>query len=368
MTDTALAAAVARALLDWVDTGQLRPLPWRTQPRDPYATWVSEIMLQQTQAATVIPYFERWMARFPTVAALASAGEDEVLKSWEGLGYYRRARNLHQAAQLVQSRYGGELPADARALRALPGIGRYTAGALLSIALSRRAAVLDGNVRRVLTRVYDVAQDIRASATETRLWHLAEAIVAEVEPHLAGRLNEAFMDLGATICAPKAPRCPLCPLQDLCLAHARGVEERRPVRTSRPPIPHVDVTAAILHRPRHPGQFLIAQRPVGGMLGGLWEFPGGKCHPGETLAACLRRELREELAIDVAVGERLTTVRHAYTHFRITLHAFHCRLSAGQPQSIGVAAWRWVTLADLDAYPFPVTGQKIIAALRQAKG
>ncbi len=321
-------------------------------------------MLQQTQVATAIPYFERWMARFPTVALLAAAGEGEVLKAWEGLGYYGRARNLHQAARLVQARYGGEVPADLKALRALPGIGRYTAGAILSIAHSRRAAVLDGNVRRVLARVYDVAEDIGISATETYLWHLAEGLAAAVEPHRTGVLNEALMDLGATICTPKAPCCLLCPLHDLCLARARGVEEQRPVKAPRPPIRHLDVTAAIVHRPGHPGQFLIAQRPAGGMLGGLWEFPGGKCHDGEILAECLRRELHEELDIDVAVGDLLTTVRHAYTHFRITLHAFHCHLEAGQPRCIGVADWRWASLAGLDAYPFPVTDQKIIAALR----
>jgi A/G-specific adenine glycosylase len=325
-------------------------------------------MLQQTQVATVIPYFERWMARFPTVEALAAADLAEVLKAWESLGYYRRARSLHQAAQQIHSRYGGELPTDAKALRGLPGIGRYTAGAILSIALGHRAAALDGNVRRVLARVYDVAEDLGTSVTETHLWHLAEELVAAVEPEQAGRLNETLMDLGATICTPKAPRCSLCPLHNWCLARARGVEEQRPVRAPRRTIPHVDVTAAILRRPGHPGQFLIAQRPAGGMLGGLWEFPGGKCHAGETLAECLRRELQEELGIDVAVGERLTTVRHAYTHFRITLHAYQCHLVAGQPRSIGVADWRWATLADLHAYPFPITDQKIIAALREAKG
>ena len=358
------AEAIAAALLAWSDAGNLRDLPWRVEPRDPYAVWVSEVMLQQTQVATVIPYLERWLAQFPTVDALAAAGQSEVLKAWEGLGYYSRARNLHKAAILVVARHEGQLPADRKALLALPGIGRYTAGAILSIALGQRAAALDGNVKRVLARVYDIDADVGKSTTETRLWHLAEALVEAVEPQQAGRVNEALMDLGATICTPQGPRCLACPLYDQCLARQRGTQEERPVRTARKPLRHFDVTAAVLQHPQRPDQFLIAQRPPDGMLGGLWEFPGGKQDEGETLADCLRREMMEELAVDVAVGEQIASIRHAYTHFKITLHAFHCRLLAGQPQPIGVADWRWVTLTDLDSYAFAVTDQKIIAALR----
>jgi A/G-specific adenine glycosylase len=357
-------SAIAAALLAWVDAGQLRDLPWRVAPRDPYAVWVSEIMLQQTQVATVIPYLQRWLERFPTVEALAAATQADVLKAWEGLGYYSRARNLHKAARVVVEQHGGRLPADRHALLALPGIGKYTAGAILSIAFGQRAAVLDGNVKRVLARVWDVEGEIGKSATETALWHLAEGLVHAVEPRQAGVLNEALMDLGATICLPQAPRCLLCPLHAPCLARQRGTQEERPVRAARKPLPHFDVTAAVLRRPGHAGQFLIAQRPPEGMLGGLWEFPGGKQHAGETLAECLRREMEEELGVDVAVGAPVTSVRHAYTHFRITLHAFECQLLAGEPQSIGVADWRWVTLDDLAAYAFAVTDQKIIAALR----
>ncbi len=358
--------SIAASLVAWVDSGSLRSMPWRALPgeaRDPYAVWVSEIMLQQTQVATVVPYFTRWMARFPTVADLAAASEDDVLKAWEGLGYYSRARNLHKAARLVVERHGGQLPDERNALVALPGIGRYTAGAILSIAFHQRAAVLDGNVKRVLARVYDMEVDIGEAATETRLWHLAESLVAAVEPGLAGSLNEALMDLGATACAPKAPRCVMCPLAGLCLANAAGTQELRPVKARRKALPHVDVTAAVLRHPTNADQVLIAKRPPSGMLGGLWEFPGGKRQDGETLEQCLRRELQEELGIDVEVGGHIISVRHAYTHFRITLHAFECRLLGGVPQPIGVADWQWVTLAELDVYPFPVTDQKIIHVL-----
>ena len=358
--------SIAKDLLAWADSGQLRAMPWRALPghaRDPYAVWVSEVMLQQTQVATVIPYFQRWLDRFPTVEALAAASQDEVLKAWEGLGYYSRARNLHKAAQLVVERHGGQLPSKREALSALPGIGRYTVGAILSIAFGQRAAVLDGNVKRVLSRLHDIKEDSGASATETHLWQLAEALVAEVDPTEAGPLNEALMDLGATLCAPRAPQCPVCPLHEQCLAYARGTQELRPVKPPRKALPYFDVTAAVLLRPNHPGQVLIAQRPPTGMLGGLWEFPGGKRHAGETLPECLRRELQEELGIDVEVGRHLISVRHAYTHFRIRLHAFECRLLGGEPQPIGVAEWRWVTLDELTAFPFPVTDQKIIRAL-----
>ncbi len=357
-------STIAAALLAWIEAGQLRDLPWRAEPRDPYAVWVSEIMLQQTQVTAVVPYLQRWLERFPTAEALAAAELGEVLKAWEGLGYYSRARNLHRAAQIVVAQHGGRLPAERRSLLALPGVGKYTAGAILSIAFGQRAAVLDGNVKRVLARVYDVEEEIGRSATETRLWHLAEALVEVVEPQQAGPLNEALMDLGATVCLPQRPRCLLCPLHDPCLARQRGTQEERPVRRLRKPLPHFDVTAAVLRRPGQPEQFLIAQRPPEGMLGGLWEFPGGKCHDGETLADCLRRELQEELAVEVAVGRPVAVVKHAYTHFRITLHAFECRLLAGEPQPIGVADWRWVTLDDLTQYAFAVTDQKIIIALR----
>jgi A/G-specific adenine glycosylase len=357
-------SAIAAALLIWIDAGQLRDLPWRAEPRDPYAVWVSEIMLQQTQVATVIPYLQRWLERFPTVEALAAADLGDVLKAWEGLGYYSRARNLHKSAQIVVEQHGGRLPAERRALLALPGIGKYTAGAILSIAFGQAAAVLDGNVKRVLARVYDVDGEIGKSSTETHLWHLAEALVAAVEPQQAGPLNEALMDLGAMICLPQAPRCLLCPLHAPCLARQRGTQEERPVRAVRKPLPHFDVTAAVLRRPGRPEQFLIAQRPPEGMLGGLWEFPGGKRHEGESLHDCLRREMQEELAVEVEVGQPVAVVKHAYTHFRITLHAFECQLLGGEPQPIGVADWRWVTLNDLASYAFAVTDQKIILALK----
>lgn len=348
---------IARSLLRWGQT-HLRDLPWRAAPRDPYRVWVSEVMLQQTQAATAAPHFVAFTHRFPTLQALAAASLDAVLKAWQGLGYYSRARNLHRAAQIIMAEYGGQLPETVNELMKLPGIGRYTAGAIASIAFGERAPVLDGNVKRVLCRLFAIRDAPRAPATVKRLWQLAESLVP---PHQPGAFNEALMELGATICTPRSPACADCPLRTHCQAYRQGIVGLVPLRAKRQALPHYDVTAAVI---RKKNTILITQRPADSMLGGLWEFPGGKCHDAETLEECLRRELQEELAIQVQVGRRITTIKHSYTHFKITLHAFDCRHIAGRIRPLGVAAWRWVTLDELDNFAFPVTDQKIIQALK----
>ncbi len=354
MTKTAErnAGSLAGELLDWF-AREGRDLPWR-RTRDPYRIWVAETMLVQTQVATVIPYYERFVARFPDVASLAGASLDEVLKVWEGLGYYARARNLHRAAREVLERHGGHIPSHSAALRALPGVGAYVAGALLSIAFGRDEPALDGNARRVLSRLFR----IRGAAGSAALRHKAREVLP---PGSAGAFNQALMDLGATVCTPRRPRCEACPVSRHCEAHRQGDEESLPERRSPRRLPHVDVTAAVIWRD---GRVLIARRPAHGLLGGLWEFPGGKQEPGETLPECLRREIREELGVEIEVGELVTSVRHAFTHYRITLHAFRCRLVDGEPQPIGCADTRWVTLAELDGFAFSAADRKVIAALR----
>jgi A/G-specific adenine glycosylase len=349
------------ALLTWFDSNQA-DLPWRRN-RTPYMVWLSEIMLQQTQVATVIPYYERFLARFPSVEALAAASLDEVLKLWEGLGYYSRARNLHRAAQVVAGDWSGEFPASVEDLMKLPGVGRYTAGAIASLALGLDAPVLDGNVIRVLTRLFDLTDDVTQSAARRALWALAEEVLPTGR---AGPWNEGLMELGRLICTPRSPRCAICPLAEYCLAWARGTQEERPVRSPRKKTPHFDVTAGVIWGAE--GCLLIAQRPLDGMLGGLWEFPGGKREPGETLPECLRREIREELGIEIDVGGQIATIKHAYTHFRITLYAFECQHVSGEPGAIECADWAWVALGDLDSYAFAVTDQQIIAVLREGGG
>jgi A/G-specific adenine glycosylase len=320
-------------------------------------------MLQQTQVNTVIPYYERFLARFPTVQDLAAAPLDDVLKLWEGLGYYSRARNLHRAGQKIAADFGGMFPASLEDLLTLPGIGRYTAGAIGSLAFGLDVPVLDGNVVRILTRLFNIAEDVGQSATQNALWQLVENILPAGR---AGSWNEGLMELGRRICTPKTPDCPACPVARHCAAREFGVQRERPVKTRKPKTPHFDVTAAVTYRAD--GHILIAQRPTDGMLGGLWEFPGGKREPGETLSECLRREIREELGIKITVGAQIGTVRHAYSHFKITLYAFQCNLISGDPQAIGCADWAWVTLDDLDHYAFPVTDQKLFTMLKNGGG
>ena len=346
-------------LLEWY-ASHARPLPWR-RVNDAYAIWVAETMLQQTRVETVIPYFERWLKRFPSLAHLAAASEQEVLSLWEGLGYYQRARNLHRASQMVMSEYGGELPREVKALRRLPGIGRYTAAAIASIAYHQDEPALDGNARRVLARFFAIDQPLRASHTERLLQELASAHLPRGR---ASEYNQALMDLGATLCTPRKPACPKCPLADHCLAHQRGQEQAIPAAGAKPALPHHTVTAAVIVRD---GQVLIAQRPAQGLLGGLWEFPGGKQQPGEDLETCLQREIDEELGVRIAIESLLGMFRHAYTHFRVTLYAFRCTLMDGEPRNLEHAALQWVTLDELARFPMGKLDRQIAHLLNQCK-
>lgn len=338
-------------LLKWYDQNA-RSLPWRGLS-DPYAIWVSEIMLQQTRVETVIPYFQNWLEKFPTLQSLAVASEQDVLKTWEGLGYYSRARNLHSAAQKIVADYNGMIPAERAALQKLPGIGKYTAGAIASIAFGHDETALDGNIRRVLARLFDLRLDARSPEGIECLEELAGLHL----PHgRAGDFNQALMDLGATICTPRAPVCTACPLRNFCRAFTLGVQEERPVLEARMEIPHYIVTAAIIRRQ---GQVLIAQRLAKGLLGGMWEFPGGKQEPGETLPACLQREIMEELGTTIRVDEPFGVYTHAYTHFRITLHAFLCQLTAEEPRPLQVQALHWVSPDELPTYPMGKVDRQI---------
>jgi A/G-specific adenine glycosylase len=320
-------------------------------------------MLQQTQVATAMPYFLRFLEAYPTVEALAAAPLDEVLKRWEGLGYYSRARNLHRAAQQVATQYGGVFPRSARELQALPGVGRYTANAIASIAFGENVPVLDGNVTRVLTRLYDIGDDVGAAKTQRQLWALADVLMEHVPPGRAGGFNQAAMELGSEICKARRPLCAKCPVRDECLARERGVQEQRPVKAEKAPAPHHAYAAALLQDTE--GRLLIAQRPAKGLLGGLWEFPAGRCEPGESLPACLARSLREKLAVEVVAGEELLAVKHAFSHFRLTLHVLTARIVNGVPvpQTDAYTDVRWVAPDELDRYAFGRADRKVIEHL-----
>jgi A/G-specific adenine glycosylase len=344
-------------LLDWYERNA-RELPWRSD-QSAYRTWVSEIMLQQTQVNIVIPYFEKWMAVFPDVYTLAEAEEQEVLVVWEGLGYYSRARNLHRAAKIIVSEWEGQLPRTCQALKKLPGIGSYTAAAIASIAFEADVAAVDGNVRRVLSRCFDVREPARSTEGEKQLWALAQSNL----PHGEARTyNQALMDLGATICTPKNPDCGRCPIAEDCLARALGVQEERPVKLPRKRVPHLTVTAAVIQRD---GQVLIARRPPSGLLGGMWEFPGGTLEATDpNLEACLQREIREELNVNIKIGAPFGDYQHAYTHFKISLFAFLCKLLPGEePQPLASDALAWARLDELGEFPMGKVDRQIATQL-----
>ncbi|RPJ28585.1 MAG: A/G-specific adenine glycosylase [Chloroflexi bacterium] len=343
-------------LLAWYRTHKRTP-PWRGHP-SVYAVWVSEIMLQQTRVETVIPYFEKWMRLFPDVQSLANASEQDVLNAWEGLGYYSRARNLYKAARIVAEQYKGELPRDLDELRKLPGIGRYTLGAIGSIAFGMDVSALDGNIKRVYARIFDVTEPVDAPAGETILWQLADENLPKGH---AGDYNQALMDLGATICVPKNPRCLICPVMEFCQARQNGTQNQRPVTKPKKDVPHyVHAAGVIIKR----GRVLLAQRPSQGLLGGMWEFPNGRVNgdPAKELAKALktgynlklkairraeRSEPKGEQRRTAYNQELLGIVQHGYSHFSVTTHVFRCELISMSKAS----NLKWVPLKDLIAYP-----------------
>jgi len=344
---------IRRRILSWYGRHG-RPLPWR-QTRDPYAIWISEIMLQQTQVATVIPYYQGFLKKFPTVTALSAASPDEVIKSWENLGYYHRARLMHRAAKAMVGVWGGKLPPNYDDLLGLPGIGPYTAGAIASIAFGKRVLALDGNAKRVYARLYAFEQRLDGREGEERISQLAQPLLPAKG---AGTFNQAIMDLGATLCTPRTPACPLCPLNPFCHASAKGIQDRLPVPRKGRGLPHKDMTASVIINKA--GKVLIVKRPEQGLLPGLWKLPGGERCGGGTLPEALERRVMEELGLTVKVLEPVTSVNHTFTHFRMTLHAFRARIRKGKPRPLTCARLAWVHPSDLSAYAFSKADRTIV--------
>jgi A/G-specific adenine glycosylase len=343
------------ALLSWYDANR-RDLPWR-RTRDPYEIWISEAMLQQTRVETVIPYYHRFLERFPDVGALASAELEEVYRLWAGLGYYSRARNLSKAAQDVMARFDGQLPDDAESLRTLPGIGRYTAGAVASIAFDRPEPVVDGNVERVLARRLGLRSPVKAPDTAKRIWEEAARLSQGARP---GDLNQALMELGATVCTPRAPRCERCPWAKGCAAHHDGDAEQIPVKLSRSEPRAVRAAAALVLRD---GKALIVLRPAGGLLGGLWELPGSEISRGDRPAEVLAARVRERTGLEIREVVAAGAVSHEFTHRRLRLHLFRCEAQTGRVRLAGYARHRWMSTRGLAALATSTLTRKALSAL-----
>ncbi|MCJ7518053.1 MAG: A/G-specific adenine glycosylase [Anaerolineaceae bacterium] len=334
---------IRKKLLAWYRKNG-RCLPWRGAA-DPYKVWISEVMLQQTQVETVIPYYVSWMERFPDLTALAAAEEQDVLMKWEGLGYYTRARNILRCARVLDQDFGGKLPEDIDKLKTLPGIGTYIAGAIASIAFQIKAPALDGNLKRVLTRLTEFRLQVNDEKNARVLRVLLMELLPDIKP---GDFNQAFMDLGAMICLPRSPLCESCPLTVECMAYQKGCQNELPVKTKKAKNPHYQVVAAVM---RNDTKVLIDKRNARGLLGGLWEFPGGKVEDGESLTEALRREISEELGVKIEIGESLASYKHAYTHYKVTVHSFNARILEGNPHAKQSEQIEWVDISRLGDYP-----------------
>lgn len=314
-------------------------------------------MLQQTRVDTVLPYFRDFLLRFPTLQRLAAAPLQDVLKAWEGLGYYSRARNLWRAARRVVETFHGRIPGEYDRFIELPGVGDYIAAAVMSIGRGLAIPVVDGNVLRVVCRWRGIGDDTRLGATKEKVRSFLLGVIPAASP---GRFNEALMELGALVCTPKNPLCPGCPLRLDCFAFRRGRTGSLPVRSRKAPVPTYRVALAVIVRG---GRIYIQQRPEQGHLGGLWEFPGGKCRAGEKAETAVARECREELGIEVEVLAGLAEVGHAYSHFKVRLRVFVCRSRGGRIRNPRPHAW--VRFAELREYPFPAANHKFFPKLNE---
>jgi A/G-specific adenine glycosylase len=343
----------AEPLVEWYQHHK-RDLPWR-KTSDPYKIWISEIMLQQTRVDTVIPYYHRFLEAFPTIFDLAGADQQQVLKLWEGLGYYSRGRNLHHATKQVVEQFDGKVPSTYKEIISLKGVGPYTASAILSIAYQKKYAVVDGNVIRVVARYNSITSDIRKTGTKNTVQEFMDEAITESNP---ADFNQAVMELGATVCTPSNPDCASCPLQTDCRAWNSAQTETIPYKSPAKKVPHHQIAVGIIVNENN--EVLIALRPQDSMLGGLWEFPGGKQEKNETLEETLVRELREELNVETVIFEKYKELKHAYSHFKITMHAFWCKIKHGKPEPKSSDKLEWAHLSRIQEFPFPKANKSII--------
>ncbi|QQR83797.1 A/G-specific adenine glycosylase [Candidatus Peregrinibacteria bacterium] len=347
--------AIQTHLIKWFQENH-RDLPWR-KTYDPYQVWISEVMLQQTQVTTVLPYFKRWMKALPTIESVAKAKEDKVLKLWEGLGYYSRARNIQKTAQIVLKEHSGTFPSDYNAILKLPGIGRYTAGAISSIAFNQERPIVDGNVIRVLARLFNFSKNTKEADSLRQLWEWAEELIPKGQ---AREFNQGMMELGALVCKPKNPKCNRCPLQTQCIGKQKGTLSFLPNKGER--VEKIPIKVAIVVI-RNKGKVFIQKRPHKGLMAGLWEFPGGKVKPGETPLQALHREVMEELGITIESPKLIKNIKHGYTKFKVDLHCYEANLGTGKLKLNSAIDGKWVNPEALSEYPFPVANVKLIEDL-----
>ncbi|MCD6577651.1 MAG: A/G-specific adenine glycosylase [Anaerolineaceae bacterium] len=334
---------IKRKLLLWYQLNA-REFPWRGL-KDPYLIWISEVMLQQTQAEAVIPYFQHWINRFPKVQSVACASEDDILKMWEGLGYYSRARNIKKAAVIICNQLEGVIPDTVSELKNLPGVGNYIAGAIASMAYGVNEPALDSNGIRVISRLFDFHGMVSKMGNKRILEEYLRDLISNGS---AGDFNQAVMDLGSMICVPVNPSCIKCPIKKECLAFSRNTQAELPVVKKRAPKLHFDVVAAIIKKDN---KVLIDKRPADGLLGGMWEFPGGKIESKEDHPEALRRELREELGIQVNLKDSFGAYNHACTHFTVTVYTYFVEIVSGNPKALEAEKIRWAEINALQDFP-----------------
>ncbi len=351
---------IRKSLTEWYLKNK-RNLPWR-QSADPYAIWISEVMLQQTQVNTVIPYFYKFLRQFPSIHSLAAADQESVLKAWEGMGYYARARNLHRAAIEIVNNHHGKIPSSFKELKNLPGMGNYTAAAVASIAFHKPCPVVDGNVKRVLSRLFLIDTPVNDASAHKVFYQCASGFLDRHSNEHQGIFNQALMELGALICKPRNPVCGICPLIALCGAYQQDLIPQFPKRHPKKKSPEYQVSAAII---RKSGRILITRRKPEGHLGGLWEFPGGKVRENETPEQACVREIKEEVNLDISVESFLTRIRHTYTHFKIKMDIYNCTYVSGDLKLNGPVDYRWVTVDELELFPFPGADRKFMHLINE---
>ena len=348
--------SIAQPLTDWF-LANPRSYPWR-QNTTPYHIWISEVMLQQTQVKTVIPYYNKWFKIFPNVQSLSNSDLETVLKLWEGLGYYSRAKNIYLSSKIVVEQFNNKIPNTYKKITSLPGIGIYIAGAILSIAYNNPIPAIDGNVKRVFSRIFEF--NFLNTADIKRLHQILSNILLLTQPKY---FNQAIMDLGRYICTPKKPTCHICPINSSCISYQNNTVNKFPTKPKKLKRPHYNVAVGIVYKQN---KLLITKRPTNILLGGLWEFPGGKIKKGETIKECIKRELYEEVGIQVEPMRYITTIKHQYSHFTVTIGAYLCEHLHGKPKPIECVDFKWINYNQIKEFPFPKANHKLFQFIKES--